>query len=138
MSYQPDIHTCDCHQLLGVQYNVTIINVPLTQQHSQYTQYMLDYFAIVFNSTPQCNHAINNADCSMYTHIPYILYLIETHTNYIRGHSMKLFFKKTIKISLFVQQVDNIWNFLPEMVSATSVSNFKHKLDLHWVNRIWI
>ena len=61
VSYQPDIHTCDCHQLLGVQYNVTIINVPLTQQHSQYTQYMLDYFAIVFNSTPQCNHAINNA-----------------------------------------------------------------------------
>ena len=36
VSYQPDIHTCDCHQLLGVQYNVTVINVPLTQQHSQY------------------------------------------------------------------------------------------------------
>lgn len=53
-----------------------------------------------------------------------------------RGHQMKLY-KKSSKLILrsnfFTQRVINLWNSLPSsVVSATTVSMFKQRLDEHW------
>jgi len=53
-----------------------------------------------------------------------------------RGHHIKLY-KKSSKLQLrsnfFTQRITNIWNSLPAIVvSASSVSVFKQRLDDHW------
>ena len=53
-----------------------------------------------------------------------------------RGHHMKLY-KKLSKLQLrsnfFTHRVINMWNYLPEaVVSASTVSLFKHELDEYW------
>ena len=53
-----------------------------------------------------------------------------------RSHHMKLYKKHSrlqLRENLFTQRVINMWNFLPEtVVSASTVSIFKQKLDEFW------
>ena len=53
-----------------------------------------------------------------------------------RGHHTKLYKKRSrlqMRENFFTQRVINMWNSLPEaVVSASSVSVFKQKLDDYW------
>ena len=56
-----------------------------------------------------------------------------------RGHQLKIYKRHATKrprIEVFSQRVISDWNSLPSIVvTATSVNNFKNKLDQHWKDR---
>ena len=61
------------------------------------------------------------------------LFFERSRTTHLRGHSMKLFKKRsstTARRNFFSQRVVDDWNGLPEeVVEATSVDSFKRRLD---------
>ena len=63
------------------------------------------------------------------------LFFQRSQTNHLRGHRMKLFKKRSVKLcqrSLFSQRVVSEWNNLPpDVIEASSIASFKKKLDDH-------
>ena len=56
-----------------------------------------------------------------------------------RGNDMKLdmsYIRHDIRKHFFTQRIVNLWNSLPtQVVHASSVNDFKNKLDAHWCNQ---
>ena len=62
--------------------------------------------------------------------------------NRTRGHSLKLFKRRTmttVRSHFFCNRVIELWNELPEDVTqAPSVNAFKARLDTFWENKPWL
>ena len=59
-----------------------------------------------------------------------------------RGHQYKLFkerFETNVRGHFFTNRITDLWNNLPQdVVNASSVNQFKNKLDNYWENKDWL
>ena len=62
-----------------------------------------------------------------------------SHTSHLRGHSLKLFKKRSrtvLRRNFFSNRVVDQWNQLPDdVIDADTVNSFKNRLDRHWKSR---